>query len=188
MGITARRQVAMGASRGLTAGPISGGEGCRPIRVGWASGQVLGSVAIATEQPYGDSKTSPTREDKRQNGDSESQSHPSIPQIARPMTNPALPTGTHSSLDSEEQDLLSSYEAGTLQSVATPALLDQLRDSARTTTLKDQRINIRLSSADLDALRERAMQLGMPYQTLISSVLHRYVSGEFTDTQVMGSR
>ena len=80
-----------------------------------------------------------------------------------------------------EHELLDAFDAGQLQSVATPSLLEQLHTSARNTTLKDQRINIRLSSADLDALRERAMQLGMPYQTLISSVLHRYVSGEFAE-------
>ena len=41
----------------------------------------------------------------------------------------------------------------------------------------DQRINIRLSSGDLQAIRSRALQEGVPYQTLISSVLHKYVSG-----------
>jgi predicted DNA binding CopG/RHH family protein len=57
--------------------------------------------------------------------------------------------------------------------VATPALLSQLREAAKATGLKDQRINIRLSGADLQAIRTRAMQEGIPYQTLISSVLHK---------------
>ena len=61
--------------------------------------------------------------------------------------------------------------------MATPALLSQLREAAKATGLKDQRINIRLSGADLQAIRTRAMQEGIPYQTLISSVLHKYVSG-----------
>jgi predicted DNA binding CopG/RHH family protein len=61
--------------------------------------------------------------------------------------------------------------------VATPALLNDLRQSARATGQKDQRINIRLSSGDLQAIRTRALQEGIPYQTLISSVLHKYVSG-----------
>ncbi|MFM7732915.1 MAG: hypothetical protein ACKO6F_05550 [Cyanobium sp.] len=81
-------------------------------------------------------------------------------------------------LDPEEQALLASYEAGEFQSVATPALMEELRAAARTMGIKDQRINIRLSSADLQALRTRALQLGMPYQTLISSVLHRYATGD----------
>ena len=61
--------------------------------------------------------------------------------------------------------------------MATPALLSQLQDAAKATGLKDQRINIRLSSADIQAISTRAMQEGIPYQTLISSVLHKYVSG-----------
>jgi predicted DNA binding CopG/RHH family protein len=80
-------------------------------------------------------------------------------------------------LDPEEQQLLADFEAGELRSVATPALLSQLQNAAKATGLKDQRINIRLSSADLLAIRVRAMQEGIPYQTLISSVLHKYVRG-----------
>jgi len=44
---------------------------------------------------------------------------------------------------------------------------------------KDARINIRLSSADLDILKQRAVEEGLPYQSLIASVLHKYVSGSF---------
>ena len=80
-------------------------------------------------------------------------------------------------LDPEEQQLLADFEAGELHSVATPALLSQLQEAAKATGLKDQRINIRLSSGDLKAIRTRALQEGIPYQTLISSVLHKYVSG-----------
>jgi predicted DNA binding CopG/RHH family protein len=80
-------------------------------------------------------------------------------------------------LDDAEQQLLEDLEQGALQSVATSALLEDLRQSARATGQKDQRINIRLSSGDLQAIRTRALQEGIPYQTLISSVLHKYVSG-----------
>ena len=80
-------------------------------------------------------------------------------------------------LEAGEQKLLDDFEQGALNSVATPALLDGLRQSARATGQKDQRINIRLSSGDLQAIRTRALQEGIPYQTLISSVLHKYVSG-----------
>lgn len=88
------------------------------------------------------------------------------------MTIPSSPA-----LEPEEQQLLADFEAGELPSVATPALLSQLQEAAKATGLKDQRINIRLSGADLQAIRVRAMQEGIPYQTLISSVLHKYVSG-----------
>jgi len=80
-------------------------------------------------------------------------------------------------LEVDEQQLLDAFEQGALTSVATPALLNDLRQSARATGQKDQRINIRLSSGDLQAIRTRALQEGIPYQTLISSVLHKYVSG-----------
>ena len=84
-------------------------------------------------------------------------------------------------LDAAEQQLLEDFEQGALRSVATPVLLDGLRQSAKATGQKDQRINIRLSSGDLHAIRTRALQEGIPYQTLISSVLHKYVSGTLQD-------
>ena len=84
-------------------------------------------------------------------------------------------------LDHEEQEILEAFEAGTLRSVATAAERSRLEASARSTTTKDQRINIRLTSEDLGALRTRALQEGIPSQTLISSVLHRYVSGRLLD-------
>ena len=63
--------------------------------------------------------------------------------------------------------------------MATPSLLEGLLESARATGQKDQRINIRLSSGDLQAIRTRALQAGIPYQTLISSILHQFVNGDF---------
>ena len=84
-------------------------------------------------------------------------------------------------LEADEQPLLDAFEQGALTSVATPALLNDLRQSARATGQKDQRINIRLSSADLQAIRTRALQEGIPYQTLIASVLHKYVTGRLTE-------
>ena len=96
------------------------------------------------------------------------------------MTIPSSPE-----LEPDEKQLLADFEAGELRSVATPALLSQLQNAAKATSLKDQRINIVLSSADLQAIRIRAMQEGIPYQTLISSVLHRYVSGTLQERKDM---
>lgn len=79
-------------------------------------------------------------------------------------------------LDAEEQQLLEDFEREAMLSVATPSILEGLSESARATGQKDQRINIRLSSGDLQAIRTRALQAGIPYQTLISSILHQYVS------------
>jgi predicted DNA binding CopG/RHH family protein len=72
--------------------------------------------------------------------------------------------------------------------VAKPALLDGLRQSARATGQKDQRIDIRLSSGDLQAIRTRALQEGIPYQILISSVQHKYVSGTLQERVAMQRR
>jgi len=57
----------------------------------------------------------------------------------------------------------------------------QLIDAARQTSLKDFRINIRISSRDVELLKSRAMEEGIPYQTLVSSILHKYVTGRLVD-------
>ena len=56
-----------------------------------------------------------------------------------------------------------------------------LQEAARNTLIKDKRINIRISSRDLNSLQRRANRYGMPYQTLISSILHRYVTGDLRE-------
>ena len=87
-------------------------------------------------------------------------------------------------LDPDELQLLEDYESGQLISVATKAELQRLRDAARATAVKDKRVNIRLSSADLMDIQARALAEGMPYQTLIASVLHKYVSGQLTEKKL----
>lgn len=80
-------------------------------------------------------------------------------------------------LDADEQALLEAVEAGDFVSTLTAERKAQLEDAAATAFKKDKRINIRLASRDLEALQRRAMEEGMPYQTLIASILHKYVSG-----------
>jgi predicted DNA binding CopG/RHH family protein len=84
-------------------------------------------------------------------------------------------------LDKEEKKLLKAYEAGEFESVLTPARSKQIRESASSAFKKDKRINIRISSRDLDAIQKRALVEGIPYQTLVSSILHKYVSGTLRD-------
>ena len=79
--------------------------------------------------------------------------------------------------DTYEQNVLAAFEAGKLKSVATKAELARLRAAARATALKDKRVNIRLSSIDLQDIQAKALVEGLPYQTLIASVLHKYVTG-----------
>ncbi|WP_126447834.1 hypothetical protein [Sulfuricystis multivorans] len=87
-------------------------------------------------------------------------------------------------IDAYEQEILDAFEKGRLKSVATKAELAKFKAAARATAIKDRRINIRLSSADLNDIQARALEEGVPYQTLIASVLHKYVTGRLTERGV----
>ena len=81
-------------------------------------------------------------------------------------------------LGNEEKGLLRSYERGEWRAVTkAPERIKRYADYARETLRKDHRINIRISHQDLEGLQVKAVQEGIPYQTLIASVLHKYVSG-----------
>ena len=85
-------------------------------------------------------------------------------------------------LDRYEREVLGAYEKGTLVSVRpTKAQLAAFRDAARETFVKSRRVNIRLAAADLMDIQARAYEEGVPYQTLIASVLHKYVSGRLQE-------
>lgn len=86
-----------------------------------------------------------------------------------------------SKLDAYEQEILSAFEQGKLKSVATKADLARYKASARATAIKDRRVNIRLSSGDLNDIQVKALEEGVPYQTLIASVLHKYVTGRLSE-------
>ncbi len=83
--------------------------------------------------------------------------------------------------DHDESDLLQAFEQGQLKSVATKSELARFKATARATALKDRRVNIRLSSGDLSDIQVKALEEGVPYQTLIASVLHKYVTGPLTE-------
>lgn len=81
-------------------------------------------------------------------------------------------------LDKEEQELSESVERGEWRSV--PNLKEEImkaKEYARATFAKNQRMNLRISKKDLDALKIKAMEEGIPYQTLAASVLHKYLTG-----------
>lgn len=84
-------------------------------------------------------------------------------------------------LDAYETDVLAAFEAGELASVASKEELEKLRAAARATGTKDRRVNIRLSSSDVRDLQALALREGIPYQTLIASVLHKYVTGRLVE-------
>lgn len=81
-----------------------------------------------------------------------------------------------------EDQIPGDYEKGHFKSVApSKAELKKYKNAARATFIKDRRVNIRLSSPDLMDIQTRAAEEGVPYQTLIASVLHKFVTGRFTE-------
>ena len=85
-------------------------------------------------------------------------------------------------LDAEERDLLESYERG--EWVPVPdmeARIAEYQEAARSFFRKERRVNIRMTNADLVALQKIALEEGIPYQTLMSSILHKYVTGRLVE-------
>jgi len=85
--------------------------------------------------------------------------------------------------DSEEKEIISSFERDewtTIKNVAHHKAV--ARETAAKTLRKDVRINIRLSSSDVFNIKQIAAYEGLPYQTLIASVLHKYASGHLYST------
>jgi predicted DNA binding CopG/RHH family protein len=87
-------------------------------------------------------------------------------------------------LNQKEKELLKSYDDDEWVSVANPTDIERYKLAAKSTFKKDKRVNIRMSEMDLELLQERALIEGLPYQTLMSSVLHKYVTGRLTDKSV----
>ena len=85
-------------------------------------------------------------------------------------------------LDPEEQELLESFDRAEWRSVkGGEAELERYRPYARATFKKDRRVNIRISRKDLEALQKRALEEGIPYQTFIASILHKYTAGRLVE-------
>jgi len=91
-------------------------------------------------------------------------------------------------IDDSELDLLEAFEKGQLTSVATKSELAKFKAAARATAIKDRRVNIRLSSGDLSDIQVKALEEGIPYQTLIASVLHKYVTGRLSERPVKSAK
>ena len=84
----------------------------------------------------------------------------------------------------EEQEIIDAYERGALKT-STPSKQEiaQIRSMARNTFRKDRRITIRLYDHDLKGIQKRAMEKGIPYQTLISGMIHQYVEGDLVESK-----
>ena len=81
-----------------------------------------------------------------------------------------------------ESDIVRSFDRGEWKPVkGQKKELDRYSQSAAETLLKNKRVNIRISAMDLEGLQARAAAEGLPYQTLMASVLHKYISGRLVD-------
>ena len=85
-------------------------------------------------------------------------------------------------LDADEKEIVESVERGEWRSVkGVKRERNRYARYARATFRKDRRLNIRISSKDLEAIQKRAVEEGLPYQTLIASLLHKYASGRLKE-------
>ena len=81
--------------------------------------------------------------------------------------------------DREEKDILDAYESGKME-LSTPSKkeIEAIKAAAENTFKKDKRITIRLYDHDLKGIQKKALEMGIPYQTLISGIIHRYIEGD----------
>jgi predicted DNA binding CopG/RHH family protein len=87
-------------------------------------------------------------------------------------------------LNKEEKELLKSFEQGDWVAVNNlPRRKKELMEYARNTLKKDKRLNIRISEKDLIELQRKALREGLPYQTYVSSILHKYLSGALVESK-----
>jgi predicted DNA binding CopG/RHH family protein len=85
-------------------------------------------------------------------------------------------------LDKEEKELLKSYEKGEWKPIKDfEKKKSEYRQIAKNTVAKNKRINIRLTEKDLANLKAKSLEEGMPYQTLVASIIHKYISGKIKE-------
>ena len=85
-------------------------------------------------------------------------------------------------LTKEEKTILKSVENGEWKRIPDfKTEAKRFQESARATLRKDKRVNIRMTERDLVHFQKKAMEEGLPYQTLISSVLHKYINGRMKE-------
>ena len=87
-------------------------------------------------------------------------------------------------LTEEEQEILDSFERG--EWVPVKDLSKRKRELiryARNTLKKDKRLNIRISERDFNELQKKAVSEGLPYQTFVSSIIHKFVNGKLVEAK-----
>lgn len=87
---------------------------------------------------------------------------------------------TKNKLDGYEQEILERYESGKMEK---SPVSDSLVNAAKATMRKNKNINIRISENDLESIKLQAARDGLPYQTLIGSLIHKYVTGSLKEVR-----
>ena len=85
----------------------------------------------------------------------------------------------YKNLDAEEKDILDSFNRG--EWISKNENLDKYKEAAKQTFAKTHRINFRVSEKDFRSIQVRAREEGIPYQTLVSSVIHKYLTGRLKE-------
>lgn len=81
--------------------------------------------------------------------------------------------------DKEEKEILEAYDAGKIRlSKPSKKEIEAIKSAAESTFKKDKRVTIRLYDHDYKGIQKKALQMGVPYQTLISGIIHRYIEGD----------
>lgn len=88
-------------------------------------------------------------------------------------------------IDREEKEILDAYERGDLK-LSSPSKKEvaKIKAMARNTFRKNRRVTIRLYDHDLKGIQKKAMEKGIPYQTLISGMIHQYIEGELVESKI----
>jgi len=86
-------------------------------------------------------------------------------------------------LSPEEQAILDAFESGKLKSVSNfKAEKKRIQNLAKSHALKNRRVSLRMSEWDFTRIQEEALKEGLPYQSLLSSIIHKYLTGQFHDS------
>lgn len=88
-------------------------------------------------------------------------------------------------LNKEEKGILDAYDKGKMKT-SSPLKKEKesIKSVAKNTFRKDRRITIRLYDHDLKGIQKKALEKGMPYQTLISAMIHQYIEGDLVESKL----
>ncbi len=87
-------------------------------------------------------------------------------------------------IEKHEQEILNDFENGAFFSIENTEEVMKLAQQAASNYIKrDSRVNVRISGADLNMIKKVAVEEGLPYQTLLSSIIHKFASGRLIDKE-----